>query len=267
MNRRFANGISSLDKNVLSGAWHYCRPVNFIFHTNRLACVSAQPEIRPSSADWADWDGDGDIDLAIGFNGQANRVYQNNDGKFSLDLGSTPGKKTHRAFPGMIGTMMVTRIWQWVTLGSLIKSTKIREAPSRLVWESPDAMNTQSVAWADWNNDELPDLAIGNEGQVNQIYQSTGGSFELVWESTGDEKNTYSVAWADWDSDGDPDLGVGNVGQVNQIYQNDGGALSLAWESGDEQNTRSISWADADRDGDTDLAVGNFGQPNQVFEE
>ena len=85
-----------------------------------------------------------------------------------------------------------------------------------------EPMDTRSVAWGDWDGDGDLDLAIGNYGEVNQVYENDGGGLKLNgglgWVSP-DEMNTTSLAWGDWDGDGDLDLVVGNEGQVNQVFE------------------------------------------------
>ncbi|MCP4287118.1 MAG: VCBS repeat-containing protein, partial [Gammaproteobacteria bacterium] len=108
------------------------------------------------------------------------------------------------------------------------------------------------------DGDDNLDLAIGNYGQVNQVYENKGGTFNLAWESLTSAKLTQSVAWGDWDGDGDLDLAVGNNERNNQVYENDGGTLSLGWEeTGDTRYTASMAWGDWDNDGDLDLVAGN----------
>ena len=126
---------------------------------------------------------------------------------------------------------------------------------------------TASIAWGDMDGDGDLDMAAGNRGGTNKIFQNDGnGVFTLTWESD-DHKNTSTVAWGDMDGDGDLDLGVGNYGGVNQVYQNNGSSnFSLAWQSGDEEDTTtSIAWGDMDGDGDLDLAVGNSTEVNKVY--
>ncbi|MEE8390035.1 MAG: FG-GAP-like repeat-containing protein, partial [Anaerolineae bacterium] len=140
-------------------------------------------------------------------------------------------------------------------------------------WASDESAATASVAWGDWDGDGDLDLAVGNYGQANQVYENVGGTLSLAWESTGVLSSTTSVAWGDYDGDGDLDLAVGNGNQANQVYENAGGTLSLSpasglgWEStGDTKWTESVAWGDWDGDGDLDLAVGNYWDVNQVYE-
>ena len=145
-----------------------------------------------------------------------------------------------------------------------------------MVWQSPEAYETNSVAWGDWDNDGDLDLAVGNtdvNGQVNQVFENEGGTLvldppnNLGWESV-ETMHTESVAWGDWDNDGDLDLAVGNgnpfqTPEINQVYENEGGTLvldppnNLGWESPEAEATNSVAWGDWDNDGDLDLAVGN----------
>jgi hypothetical protein len=233
---------------------------------------------------WGDWDGDGDLDLAVGnFHamGEVNQVYGNDGGSFSLAWESTGDAK-----------ITSSAVWgDWDGDGDLdlavgngaVDHPEVNQVYENeggtlsLAWESTgDRVWTTSVAWGDWDGDGDLDLAAGNGdiyGELNQVYQNEGINLSLAWESTGDKRRTTSLAWGDWDGDGDLDLAVGNhmyPSAVNQVYGNDGGNLSLAWESvADERFTNSVAWGDWDGDGDLDLAVGNRAYPgevNQVYE-
>lgn len=145
----------------------------------------------------------------------------------------------------------------------------LQTALDTTAWNPANTFNTQSVAWGDYDNDGNFDLAVGNLGQVNAVYQGSNNSTALtpnpIWTSNQTDQ-TFSVAWADYDNDGDPDLSVGNNGP-NQIYANSAGTLAgdPIWTSTETDDTRSISWADYDADGDLDLAVGNFAQSNRIY--
>lgn len=137
------------------------------------------------------------------------------------------------------------------------------------IWASPDNKSTYSLAVADYDDDGDLDLAVGNYGDVNQIFENTGTGLEhrwAVWNSS-DSKLTTKVAWADYDNDGDLDLAVGNKGEVNQIFKNTGGTLSstATWSSSDSMNTTDLEWGDLDGNGYLDLFIGNDEQNKQIF--
>jgi hypothetical protein len=40
------------------------------------------------------------------------------------------------------------------------------------IWVGRQSLRTTSLAWGDWNTDGDLDLAVGNSGQVNQVYEN-----------------------------------------------------------------------------------------------
>ncbi|MGB0385943.1 MAG: FG-GAP-like repeat-containing protein, partial [Ardenticatenaceae bacterium] len=244
--------------------------VNTNFENNEFIVVGTDAKETESVA-WGDWDGDGDLDLAVGNEDDVNQVYENEgDGSFALAWESVNDTKATQSVA-----------WgDWDSDGDLDlavgNSNDVNQVYENQggtlstipVWESTgDIKNSYSVVWGDWDGDGDLDLAIGNWFDLNQVYENEGGTLTLGWESTGDSRGTRSIAWGDWDGDGDLDLAVGNAAWANQVYENDGNTLALAWEStGDTSFTVSVAWGDWDSDGDLDLAVGNWGEVNQVYE-
>ena len=230
--------------------------------------TSAESENTVSIA-WGDWDGDADLDLAAGNYGEVNRVYENTGGALtsvwtstvitslthSVAWGDWDGDGDLDLATGNWG--LANRVYENDGLGQSSSLTR--------VWASADSDTTASVAWGDWDGDGDLDLAAGNRGEANRVYENTGGALASVWTST-DTIATRSVAWGDWDGDGDLDLAAGNDGEANRLYGNTGGALTPVWNSADTDSTRSVAWGDWDGDGDLDLAAGNWNEPNRVYE-
>jgi hypothetical protein len=176
---------------------------------------------------WADFDLDGDLDVAVGNgllnNPQANRLFINNaDGTFTSVARFAVGQSA-------------------------------------------------SLAWADFDNDGDPDLAVGNGGfgyvEQNYLYVNEGDTIftERAEFGTGD---TSCLAWADFDNDGDLDLAVANWdnGQ-NYLYVNNGNGTFTPLPRFGMRDPNTLAWGDADNDGDLDLAVGNgdFGSADINF--
>ncbi|HSH02144.1 MAG TPA: FG-GAP-like repeat-containing protein [Anaerolineae bacterium] len=138
-----------------------------------------------------------------------------------------------------------------------------------LGWQSTETNNTTSVAWGDPDNDGDLDLAVGNGGQTNRLYQNDGqGQFTSLL-LDNDRKRTSAISWGDMDGDGDVDLAVVNDNnQVNQIYQNNYGRTLLPSpdpiDAAGGQSSATI-FGDIDNDGDLDLIIGNYQEDNHVY--
>ena len=230
-----ADGDGDLDLAFANGGLENGGQANLIYQNTATVIGFARPAWQSAdahagtSAAWGDWDGDGDLDLAITNEFEPVVVYENVEGALSLDP------------PAEVG---------WV-------------APITNTAAATDA------AWGDWDGDGDLDLAVGNDGAPDLVYENDAGRLALDpaaglgWQTPiSDTSRTRAVAWGDWDGDGDLDLALGRADDVAQVYENEGGTLQLnpsaglGWESSAALTAEDAAWGDWDDDGDLDLALG-----------
>ncbi|HQE91683.1 MAG TPA: FG-GAP-like repeat-containing protein [Anaerolineae bacterium] len=143
-----------------------------------------------------------------------------------------------------------------------------------LYWESNAAPDTRSIDAADYDHDGDFDLAEGNYGTYDVLWENhiTGqvpvtapqNRFTQAFTFTTPYSQTTSVAWGDWDNNGYPELAVGKYNAYDMVYANQESApgapaFTEAWHSQDQANTTGVAWGDRDNDGDLDLAVSRSG--------
>jgi hypothetical protein len=186
--------------------------------------------VASGSVAWADYDNDGDLDLALsGEKGVADyicKIYKN-------DYRNSPAN------------------------------------PFSIAVHLTGVMNS-SLAWGDYNNDGYLDIAICGEsagGYVSEIWKNNGdGTFTLA-QSLTTGVSSSSLAWGDYDNDGDLDLAV--VGLTNaeqpssEIYKNNGDlGYTFSEDIGQTYLTNveegSVAWCDYDGDKDIDLALTGY---------
>jgi len=178
---------------------------------------------------WADFDGDGDLDLAVGnyggeptFSGgnpTANTLWRNDDGVFS-EIGQS-----------------------------------LREAV-----EGPGA--TLHMLWRDFDNDGDPDLLVLNDRGASLppsvLLENLGEDGEdwgfvdrLLTSGTGRLEQPMGAAVIDLDRDGERDLWVSNIGRM-QAFSGNGPwqwiERSAAWASNLPTSPDAVSWAVVDID-------------------
>ncbi len=193
---------------------------------------------------WGDVDGDTDMDLAVGSDGQT-VIYRNDAGTLVLTDTELPG------------------YWED---------------------NDQADFDLRSITWADYDNDGDFDLLIPSVFDFNTFSYNTklmrndgpngnGGWLFAETDSVFSSTSHAQSAWADYDGDQDLDLLLVNVAPLTddgfiRRYRNDGNGIfigedilgSLTVEHGEAQ------WGDYDGDGDMDILVaGNVKELDSTY--
>ena len=236
---------------------------------------------------FADYDGDRDLDLFVGFNGAANRLYRNDRGTFT-DVGAAAGVADARATrsaawadfdrdgdPDLLlgfapGPESVLKLYR----NDAGRFTDITATAGLRV----DSAAVRQFSWIDIDSDNDLDLFVALRDRPNAMYRNDAGRFTNVAASLGlaDTRRSVGAVWFDYEEDGDLDLYVANQdGDMNGLFRNDGGrftdvaeAAGVAW-GGRRPNeptngTVRPCAADVDGDGHLDLFAANYGR-NGLF--
>ena len=233
---------------------------------------------------WADYDGDGDLDLFVGFRGAPDRLYRNDGGRFvdvAPEVGLAEEAETRAAAWGDFdadGDPDLYVGFAAVGLGNRL----YRNDGGRFVDVAPElgvdrGGTTRQPAFVDYDGDGDLDLFVAFRDGPNALFRNDGRAFVDVTAPSGigDPRRTVGVAWFDIDGDGDLDAFVANQnGDEDGVFRNegDGTFTDVAPELGMHQPGRAddlgsvgTAVADYDNDGDLDLFVASYG-PDVLWE-
>ena len=129
----------------------------------------------------------------------------------------------------------------------------------------PSAPASGELVEITYTNSRRPDLAVSRwVNFASGIYSHNGTSLGglMSW-TTGDaNRSDKGIGWADLEGDGDLDLAIGASSDPTALYLNDGTALGSVpgWEAQASYfGCQDLAWGDVDGDSDLDLATVHFG--------
>ena len=235
----------------------------------------------------ADYDGDGDLDLFVGFGGTPNRLYRN-DGGVLKDVGAEVGLNAARGVrsaawadydgdgdpdllvgfaPGSTSVLVLYR-------NDGGHFTDVTAAAGLSVATGA----VRQLSFIDFDGDGDLDLSVMFRDRPNMLFRNTNGTFVEMADSVGlaDTRKSVGALWVDADEDGDLDLLVANQdGDANALFRNDGNhftdiaeSMGVAWggrtpKLASNGSVRPCA-ADVDGDGHFDFFFANYG-PNGLF--
>lgn len=245
------------------------------------------------SSTWGDYDNDGDPDVFVANQQDADNFLFRNDGKGSF-IRITEGPLVND------GGRSFSAIWvdidndSWIDLHVLNGRDGAGGQKDRVyrnlgdgrfvnVEDIPvveDTLASGGAMWGDYDHDGDQDviIPINSTTATNRVYRNEGNwNFTNVTEALNltDDPLPYSprasvAHWVDYDNDTDLDLYVGNVGTTDYLFENDGTGVFTKITAGrlglDVTYVSDAIWEDFDNDADLDLLITVWGGASEFYE-
>jgi subtilisin-like proprotein convertase family protein/predicted nucleotidyltransferase len=264
---------------LLTGLDNTSNPVSKVYRNDggNFTDISANlPGVWNSSANWGDYDNDGDLDILLtggaiisGSSVKIAKVYRNDSGSFTDTAANLQGVWQGSTDWGDYDKdgdldILITGNSDGSVSSDISKIYRNDSGSFTDINASLTGVFSGDAAWGDYDNDGdldvlLTGLTPNNSSPVAKIYRNDAGSFTEI--NAGLQGAFYSsVDWGDYDNDGDLDILLTGAApsRISKLYRNDGGSFTDISTNLQGVFGSSVSWGDYDNDSDLDiLLVGN----------
>lgn len=240
------------------------------------------------TAGWADFDGDGDLDLFLptygAVDGSADNQYLHNLGptgpagayRFSEKAAAVGVKiPTGAARPEGVVTMDIDgdgdidlySNGHWYRNLSALDAPLFEDLASKSSGVKKRSVVDEGTVAIDYDLDGDLDLLISyTSNRGNRLWINRGdGTYSEAPDTVVEDYvrgSAYGISAADWDNDGDIDITTNDVFRTSRMMESDTAEWRII-SSPSVPQVGAPAWADWDLDGDLDLAVGDG--PNVSF--
>ncbi len=284
----------------LDAAGNLSEPVLF----GEPSLPSGQPSPRYQDLALGDMDGDSDLDIVLVSPGDQNLVLFNQgagsgtffDGQIICSLpdvacfGSSDDPSNSVTLADIngdgpldiiVGNGSAAQSAIYINQAGTFFRGRLRcdgsEAPA-VVCLGESEITTRSIVAGDLDGDGDPDVALGNDGQVNQIYLNEGGNSFIAGSTFGSgSDSTRALGLGDLNGDGQFDIVVGNTRDQSAVLFNQGEARfatnpalcrlgeGVTCFGNGLDPIQALALSDMDNDGDLDVLAGQSGGQSAVY--
>ncbi len=248
----------------------------------RMTPVQAELFTLPGSLSnaWADFDNDGDPDLAV-YSTTGLRLYRNDQTGF-VSIGEAHGlPATSYEIRGLSWGDYDRDGWLDLIAGPIAaerttmvfrneEGKRFTEVAGPLGLTIP-GRSARVTNWIDYDNDGDLDVYATNRTGDNRLFRNDGTGFVPVFVGVGptDSRPTVGACWLDFDRDGDLDVFLANQsGTTDALWRNDGSRfVDVAPQLGLDVKGRATSQGgvgcavgDYDNDGHLDIFLASYGR-------